>query len=740
VAAYAFRALCSQTENAPTVGKIREQLTSLIRQELFTDRGSHLRLKRSAAGLLMARFVVGTCLPGMALAQAPLAAATGEAKITEIIVTARKIEEKLQDVPMSVQALSGTFLDEADLTRLYDLQFNVPGLVVNNVGLFGARFTLRGIAAQGGSDQAVATHLNGVYLGNANLAIARTFDLERIEVLKGPQGTLYGRNATGGSMNFITRAPQDRFSADIEGAYGSFATKRVQGHVNVPIESAAVRLAFIASEGKGYIRNSVDDRRFAESDFGGVRASLNVDMSDSVRLSVMAQRVRDDGASGDLWTPNPQFLVDPSDIRLTTVTLANPYLVTENDDVNMTLDYELAFGTLRSITGYARNRTDNLDDCAGLPQLQGCVRGGPLRYDQWSEEIQLRLHSRGPIDGLVGIYYFDADETSDFHQFLPLVNPDPLSDDSMSRETAGAIFGQANLHFAERWSATGGLRLSREERRVSTISTGVEDSPTLLAGQYDSDDLSWRLDLEFAAGDDVMLYGGVSTGYKSGGFTPRPLGNELDGFGPEHLIAYEAGGKSQWLSRRLTLNAAAFYYDFEDLQVSTITLGGNRPGVDVANAAKAELYGIDAEGILEISDLLTVSGGVVWIPMREFVEFTEDQSGEMFSGNKLVRAPEWAASAAITYEQPLRDLGRLSARLEYSYRSSYFFTKENDPVFAQDGFALLNVLMRFESADNRWYAFASGRNLTNEDYFHQVFFQSSPGYPDTYEAGVGYRF
>lgn len=679
-------------------------------------------------------------VPGMALAQAPLAVATGEAKITEIIVTARKIEEKLQDVPMSVQALSGTFLDEADLTRLDELQFNVPGLVVNNVGLFGARFTLRGIAAQGGSDQAVATHLNGVYLGNANLAIARTFDLERIEVLKGPQGTLYGRNATGGSINFITRAPQDRFSADIEGAYGSFATKRVQGHVNLPIDSAAVRLAFIASEGEGYIRNSVDDRRFAESDFGGVRVSLNVDMSDSVRLSVMAQRVRDDGASGDLWTPNPQFLVDPSDIRLTTVTLANPYLVTENDDVNMTLDYELAFGTLRSITGYARNRTDNLDDCAGLPQLQGCVRGGPLRYDQWSEEIQLHFHSRGPIDGLVGIYYFDADETSDFHQFLPLVNPDPLSDDSMSRETAGAIFGQANLHFAERWSATGGLRLSREERRVSTISTGLEDSPTLLAGQYDSDDLSWRLDLEFAAGDDVMLYGGVSTGYKSGGFTPRPLGNELDGFGPEHLIAYEAGGKSQWLSRRLTLNAAAFYYDFEDLQVSTITLGGNRPGVDVANAAKAELYGIDAEGILEISDLLTVSGGVVWIPMREFVEFTEDQSGEMFSGNKLVRAPEWAASAAITYEQPLRDLGRLSARLEYSYRSSYFFTKENDPVFAQDGFALLNVLMRFESADNRWYAFASGRNLTNEDYFHQVFFQSSPGYPDTYEAGVGYRF
>ena len=121
------------------------------------------------------------------------------------------------------------------------------------------------------------------------------------------------------------------------------------------------------------------------------------------------------------------------------------------------------------------------------------------------------------------------------------------------------------------------------------------------------------------------------------------------------------------------MNAAAFYYDFDDLQVRTITLEGGPQGVDVANAAKAELYGIDAESIVEISDRLTVSGGVVWMPKREFVQFI-DQLGETYSGNELVRAPEWAASAAITYEQPLRDLGRLSARLEYAYRSSYFFT------------------------------------------------------------------
>jgi iron complex outermembrane receptor protein len=403
----------------------------------------------------------------------------------------------------------------------------------------------------------------------------------------------------------------------------------------------------------------------------------------------------------------------------------------------MTLDYDLSFGTLRSITGYARSRTENLDDCAGEPHLQGCVRGGTLGYDQWSQEFQLLLHGSGPIDGLVGIYYFDGDGADDFDQSIPLVFPSPLNDNSTSGETAGAIFGQTTLHFAERWSATGGLRLSREEYRLSTISTGYPVDPTQQhAGHYDSDDLSWRIDLEHAASDDVMLYGGVSTGYKSGGLIAAPGRNELDSFEPEHLLAYEVGGKSQWLSGRLALNAAAFYYDFDDLQISTVKLG---EGVHVANAAKAELYGIDAEGIVEISGRLTVSGGVVWMPKREFVQFI-DAMGQDLSGNELVRAPEWAASAAITYEQPLRDVGRLSARLEYAYRSSYFFTPDNEPRYEQDSFGLLNLLMRFESADNRWYAFASGRNLTNEDHFHQVLFQSSPGYPDTYEIGAGYRF
>jgi iron complex outermembrane receptor protein len=663
--------------------------------------------------------------------------------LSEIVVTARKVEENVQDVPMSIQVLSADFLDGADLTRLYELQFGIPGLVVSNAGMFGARFALRGIADQGGTSLSVATHLNGVYLGDSNLAIARMFDLERVEVLKGPQGTLYGRNATGGSMNFITRAPEDEPGAMMEGSYGSFDTARLQGYVNLPFDRADFRLAFIGSEGDGYIRNSVDDRRFAEEDFWGLRGSLRTRLTENLRLDLMAQHVQDDGASGELWTPHPGFLPDPRDIRLTTVTLANPFLKTENDHVSLNVEYDLGFASLHSVTGYARNEVHGLDDCAGKPELRGCVRGvKPARYGQWSQELRLAPQAGASVDWLIGVYFFDTDETIHFHFTLPLRSPEPINDSrSTSDETAYAAFGQATLHLSDQWRISGGLRLSAEEHRVSEIGTGTEDHPTLTTAENDWNRTSWRLDLEHAATDGILAYAGVSTGFKSGGISTMILpSGDFNRYDAEDLIAWEAGFKTQWLNRRLTLNGAAFFYDFSDLQINSIYLFNDRAISEVENAAKAEIYGIDAAASFHISDRLTASAGVVWIPKREFVEFESARRDETLSGKKLSRAPESTATASLDYEFPLRGRGRISGRLEYNYRSSFFFTADNDPLLRQEGFGLLNAFLKLEPETGNWYVFASGRNLTDEDYFNQIFLQSSPGYPTTYEAGVGYHF
>jgi len=695
------------------------------------------------AGWLMGLSAAGFLISTAAFPQSPLVAEAENNLLEEVIVTARKIEESVQHIPMSVQVLSKDFLERADVTRLYELQFNIPGLVVNSVGMFGAGFSLRGIADQLGIGLSVATHLNGVYLGSSNLAIARMFDLERVEVLKGPQGTLYGRNSTAGSINFITRAPQDELSAQVETAYGSFNTARAEGYINVPFEASALRLAFIGSEGDGYISNSVDDRKFAESDFWGLRGTLLINPSDNLQLNIMAQHVRDTGASGELWDPQPVFLPDPDDIWLTTVTLPNPYLETQNDTVTVDVQYDLGYAQLHSITGYAHSKVNGLDDCAGKPILQGCTRGvDPLDYDQWSEEVQLASNADALFDWLVGANFFSNQESQDGFLSVPFFGPVPLNDGSATAEdVAYAVFGQASWQMAPSWSVTGGLRLSHEKNRVSNVGTGVEDNHTLRVAEDSWSHLSWRVDLEHAYNENVLVYAGVSTGFKSGGITTDLLPDgEFDTFGPENLTAFETGVKFQSLEHGLTVNASAFYYDFRDLQVTTVEFTDEGLISDTDNAAKAEVYGTDVDGAFPLSDSLKISGGVVWLPKREYVEFPTDETGDIISGNDIIRAPEWSGTAAIDYELPWQWDGIFSARLEYNYRSQVFFTKENSPLFEQKGFGLLNVFLRFENSSRKWYVFATGRNLTDQQYFNQILIQSAPGYPANYEVGFGLRY
>jgi iron complex outermembrane receptor protein len=176
------------------------------------------------------------------------------------------------------------------------------------------------------------------------------------------------------------------------------------------------------------------------------------------------------------------------------------------------------------------------------------------------------------------------------------------------------------------------------------------------------------------------------------------------------------------------------------LQIATSTITESGIIFETDNAARAEIYGIDIDASYRLSDQLNVTGGVVWLPQREFVEYRNDRTGDTLSGNKVTLAPEWTAVVAIGHDHTLRNGGIIATRLEYNYRSDFFYTTDNNPMFAQDAFGLLNLFLRFEPSSEKWYVFASGRNLGNADYFNTVFIQASPGYPDTFEAGFGYRF
>jgi len=665
--------------------------------------------------------------------ETPAAAESQAAVLEEIVVTARKVEEDLYHLPLSVSAISGEFVDATDLSSLFEAQFNLPGLVVSTVGMFGGILGLRGVG--------IAPHIDGIYLGSSSLMLSRMFDVERVEVVKGPQGALYGRNATGGSMNIISRAPRDEFSAAVESAIGSFDTIRVQGHINIPAEKVSFRLAVAGADGDGFIRNTADDRKFAAEDYAGARASLHIRPSENLAIDVKALHVEDDGASNDLWLPPKDFLADPADYQLTTVTLANPYLSMTNDLVDVDLTYDLDRIQIRSITGYARNVTRALDDCAGLPNLRGCVRGvDPERYEQRSQEFHVRSLSLEPFEWMVGAFMLDSNTSTHFH--LKLLQPYPINDYvAVSDEAAYALFGQATRSLGERWGLTGSARLSDERQRLTSSGRGIGDSPTPTTAAGSWGNTSWRIGLQYAPSDYALVYANVGTGFKSGGISQERLPNgELNQFDPEELVAYEVGINLRRPDRRWSLLASAFRYDYRDLQVRTFAIFNDEPKLITDNAADAEVYGIDLSAAIDLTERLSLSTSAVWLPKRDFVEFTSAVTGDSLTGNKLSHAPEESASISLSYAWPLRNTGSFLTSVAYSYRSSFFFTRENDPGWAQDEYGLLDLFLRWDSGTDRWYAFASGRNLSDTNYFNQAYLQSSPGYPANYEIGFGWRF
>jgi iron complex outermembrane receptor protein len=671
---------------------------------------------------------------------APASADDGE--LEEIVVTARKIEEDVRRVPVSIQVLDSAFFDETDPSSLYTLQFDVPGLFVQNFGFFGARVGLRGVSDQGDGIQTVAAHLNGVYLGRSDLLLARLFDMERAEVLKGPQGTLYGRNATAGSINLLARAPREGTSAALEAAAGSFETLRAEGHVNAGNDRVAFRLAGTVSGGDGYIRNTVDDRRFAEEDYYGLRAALGWRPTGDLIVNLFAQRVEDDGAANDLWLPNKNYLPEPDDLHLTTVTDPDPYLDLRNDLAGAELRWDLGGAELVSVTGYAQSHTNARDDCAGNPMMTGCVRTLlPWTWEQWSQE--LRLASSGPSGSwLAGLFLFDADEVTRYTLLIPGISPAvPVND---YRERSGleswAVFGQATRDIG-RFGLTAGLRYTADSMDLERQGEGVFDSDTPVVAEDSWDDLSWRVGVDYELDEQLMLYASVATGYKSGGvfIAPSAPGTVVvNNYEPENLTAFEAGVK--WLSAdsRRAFSTGAFYYDIEDLQVQTITLVNGALANVVDNAAAARVAGLDVATEARLGERASLTAGLIWLAEREFVEFESD--GLSLAGNLLSRAPEWSASVSAAYRLPLGARGSLHARIDYAYRSGVFYTKENISSSSQGAFSLLDAFLRYESNDGRWYLFAAGRNLLDTGYFNQVFIQTAPGKPRHFEVGFGLTY
>ncbi len=680
--------------------------------------------------------------------------------IEEIIVTAEKREAGVQDTPLAISTFSGEQLAELGIDDAGDLQYYVPGLTFGKTVTRTSQVTLRGIGAENinpGGDPGVAVHLDGAYQQSTAFIGQDFFDVERIEVLRGPQGTLYGRNATGGSINIITRRPTDQFEALLRVGLGNYDQRKVQGVISGPLtQSIRGRLAVDTEQRDGYTDNVFNGSKIDDQDYYAVRGKIDLDITDHLSLNLSVNSYRDDstGVPLALVSPNPTApLFTGLDLTTFEPVFSNPYA---DDDAqpNITLQnrrkvrhntpttgqensdgfiaeliYDLGGFTLKSITGYTDMDFENAGDTDSSAEVT-TRQSATGQYETLTQELLLTSQGGRPLAWTAGLYYYKEDSGRFFGIVLedstPLPTPFvgvPVTFDSGGDLEARsyAAFGQVTYALSDTWSLTGGVRYTRDEKEIDEFVLAAAFAifdPATLGPVISNKDDDWskttgRIGVEYAPNDDVLVYGAVSTGFKAGGFNISGLQSSYD---PETVTAYEAGVKTMLAEDRVRLNVAAFYYDYEDLQVFQI----ETVQAVITNAAKAEVSGVELEALALLSEALQLDASVSYLDAT-YEQFSSvdpvDPAGgfQDLSGNHLPRAPELSLNLGLSYTWNLGLGGAVRARANYSWIDDQYFRPFNLDRDRESSYSKTDLSVAWASADERWQAEGFVRNLEDED-------------------------
>jgi iron complex outermembrane receptor protein len=689
-----------------------------------------------------------------AAAQQPSAAKA--AGLEEVIVTARKRDEDVQSVPQSIEVIGGLDLKELGKVTFKDLQFEVPGFYIQNYETR-ATIAVRGVGSQvPGGGQSVAAHINGIYQASTAASLSWVFDIDRVEVLKGPQGTLYGRNSTGGAVNIITRRPGDEFGSDVSIEFGNDNRRRFEASLDAPLgEDWAVRLAGTATRSDGRITNRVTGKKIDGNEFTGGRITLAGQVG-SVDVELFGQKTNETGGSGELIAldgagkrvPQPLYGWDQGYYDEPTV----PKQERDYAAVGLTLSGDLGNGySWKSITGYIDYSEP--ESFLDVNPVVAPVRV-TIRFPQYAEQItqELQLQHQGErADWIIGALYMDGDEGEKRRvDILPPI-PGALNSDTDNNVKTTALFGDINYKLTDAMRLNLGLRYNRDEVRNKFVGRGPFDGQTFDLSSTQSEPTG-RIGVDYTTAAGTMFYTSFARGFQGGyntvGFdtagNPRPATVK-----PETLNAFEAGMKSTLGDGRGIFNLAAFYYDYKDMQirVGRIPIGadgspipGGRPFYTTLNAGKAGIYGLETELSAYITDHLRfdLNAGYLKAEFDEYNSINDAGAPVDYSGNTLPRAPEFSGSAALVLDDIALGSATGSLRLEYQYRGDAFDNADNLYVLPETNF--LNLLATVDFG--KWRVWAGGRNLTDQKYF--AFYDGRNfGYPGQFRSwniGASYSF
>ncbi len=699
-----------------------------------------------------------------ALALALTAGFAGEAsaQIDEIIVTALKREQSIQDVPSSVAAISGEKLDviASGATDIRFLRARVPSLnIESSFGRTFPRFYIRGL---GNSDfdlnasQPVSLVYDGVVLENPILKGFPVFDLDRIEVLRGPQGTLFGRNTPAGTVKFESVKPSHEFDGYASLGGGRFGFIDFEGAVGGSLveDVLAARLSVLYQRQSDYIDNTFtgqDDALEGFDEFAGrlqllytpnenLSALINVHgrrLSGTAR--VFRANVIDAGTTG-LNSNFDRFSVSQNSPNFQDV---------QNLGANATIDYDFGSHTLTTIIGYESGEIETRGDIdggtpagPGFIPFQADTQDNIPQLDQFSTEVRLASNELGRIDYQIGAFYF-AEEVSisSFSFFDPAGPPSIVALQEQDANTY-AFFGNVDVDITDRLKLNGGVRWSRDSKDF-IASRPVSFNPTVVPITASTDDgvVSWDASLTYEVNPDLNVYGRVARGFRAPSIQGRILFAPGDGTGgitdtsngvtiadTETILSFEGGFKSTFWDGKARVNLSGFYYEVDDQQLTAV--GGVINIATLLNAEEVQGYGFEFDGEFNPIENLFITTGTSF----NFTEIRDPGLGTTLgaaatsldpflpsgavsiNGNSLPQAPRWIANATLRYGVPVPNLGgELYFFTDWAYRSEVFFFLYESAEFQDDQLIEGGVRVGYVDEEEGWEIAAFGRNITNDE-------------------------
>jgi iron complex outermembrane receptor protein len=690
------------------------------------------------------RYLTATTMAAWGIAGSPEFAygqtATDSRVIEEIVVTARKREENIQHVALSVSALSQSEIEDSFARDLRDLVFVSPNLVLDDTaqgpGGVAAAY-IRGIGVsevEKNFDPAVGVVVDNVFLGTMTGGITRALDLERVEVLRGPQGTLFGRNTIGGVIHLQRTQPTGELGGKVRVSYGNYETARVEGLLNFGVgERVAVKLTgAYDDQGEGYYDNvftGQDAGRIEYRSFGG---NILVDVTDTLEVEYTTQVERTDQdtppllnvgqpgqlfcdafgfcspdldtpVSGDRWD-TVQALVGPDDATFD----ADTHILEARWELTDALRLDYIFGSWET-------EETVLTDWDGVPpELFHTTR--PAEYEQRTHELRLTYDDgESPISGTAGVYFWDSEYEIRLRSYIGFAIPNTVLDlpqtsrqDSKSR----AIFFEGDYRLTDRWTLTLGGRWTEDEK--DTDQAGVVTA----SASDEWSEFTPKVAVRYEISDAAMAYASYSEGYRSGGFNGRvdSVETATTPYDQETVTNYEIGFKSELLDRSLRLNAAIFYMDYDDkqeeLQLPATTSGTGQVTL-VTNASTAEVKGIELDLMWLPTDNLSLRAnlGLLDAEYDEF-EFVSPSGMQDLSSLDIRRAPDVTGTLSGTYEWGMGD-ARMWLFGGYHYIGEHETDFANKPELTNDAQHLLDASINYQRGPLRVSVF--GRNLTEED-------------------------